>query len=706
MSSLLLKLFLMCCCFFAFGKTARSQKATTADLTLSVYVDDSKKMPLAQIKAQQFKPLKSNFVNIGFPKGTLWIKLKATRPLTTPDRALFIQQPRIIKSSLFFFDEEKNKYILLDKDEFTSLDHYFFGTGYKMPQKMRPRDVLFLKITCNEAVTAKIGMISKTQLAENVVIRHLFLGLYMGIMLVMFCYNLFLYVAVREKSYLVYIIYILFTWLAQISIQGYGSLIWPEHSLIDRHAVIFFSTAGVIFASLFTMFFLNTRVLAPKFHKIILLFVIINCFNLLLEFIVPIFISFIIMQLLTLCGVIIALLTSYHIYANKKFKPAKYYLAAWSVLLVGALFFILKDYQIIPYNNFTTYLLQIASSIEVTLLSFALADKINHFKEQHRLAQAQTLQTALENQRLISEQNTLLELKVKKRTEDLENANDTLNTTLNNLKAAQAQLVDAEKMAALGQLTAGIAHEINNPINFVTSNVKPLELDINDLKDVIARYEKIDTSKEILPQLEEITAFKQQIDLKFVDQEITSLLKGISEGAARTAEIIRSLRNFSRLDEAETKPVDLNEGLQSTLVLVRNNIPHHVTLIKDFGALPLVDCMPGKINQVFMNLVTNALQAINSKTIKEKEEFLTIKSYHQNNQVFVSIKDTGSGMSPETKHRIFEPFFTTKDIGEGTGLGLSIVFSIIEKHRGHIEVITNLGEGTEFIIILPVNNTN
>lgn len=107
-----------------------------------------------------------------------------------------------------------------------------------------------------------------------------------------------------------------------------------------------------------------------------------------------------------------------------------------------------------------------------------------------------------------------------------------------------------------------------------------------------------------------------------------------------------------------------------------------------------------------MNLVTNALQAINSKTIKEKEEFLTIKSYHQNNQVFVSIKDTGSGMSPETKHRIFEPFFTTKDIGEGTGLGLSIVFSIIEKHRGHIEVITNLGEGTEFIIILPVNNTN
>lgn len=409
------------------------------------------------------------------------------------------------------------------------------------------------------------------------------------------------------------------------------------------------------------------------------------------------------MQLLTVIGVIIALYASSYVYFKKHFKPAGFYLIAWSILLVGAVLFILKDYGVLPYNTFTIYLLQISSAIEVTLLSFALADKINYFKKENETAQAHALSALLENEKLIKEQNLLLEEKVKERTEELETANDTLNTTLNNLKSAQSQLVDAEKMAALGQLTAGIAHEINNPINFVTSNVKPLKLDIDDLKDIIKKYEQIDLDKDIKPQIAEIEAYKKQIDLGFINDEIVSLLSGISEGAKRTAEIIRSLRNFSRVDETDMKAIDLNEGLLSTLVLIRSTLPDNLTVIKDLGNLPKVECMPGKINQVFMNLVANAVQAIKSKEVQAEEEFLTIKSWYDNQQVFISIKDTGTGMTEEVKHRIFEPFFTTKDIGEGTGLGLSIVFSIIEKHRGHVEVISELGKGTEFIIILQVN---
>ncbi|MBC7615188.1 MAG: GHKL domain-containing protein, partial [Pedobacter sp.] len=301
------------------------------------------------------------------------------------------------------------------------------------------------------------------------------------------------------------------------------------------------------------------------------------------------------------------------------------------------------------------------------------------------------------------EQNVVLEKKVQERTEELQGANSTLNITLTNLKNTQSKLVDAEKMAALGQLTAGIAHEINNPINFVTSNIKPLQLDIKDLKDVIIKYEEIDLSKDLKSQLDEIDSFKKQIDLDFVNNEINSLLSGISEGARRTAEIIRSLRNFSRLDESDTKPIDLNEGLDSTLVLVRNNIPDNVTVIKDLGNLPKVECQPGKINQIFMNLISNAIQAIKSKEIQREEEFLTIKSWYEEQQVKISIKDSGTGMTEETKNRIFEPFFTTKDIGEGTGLGLSIVFSIIETHKGNIEVISKINEGTEFILTLNVN---
>ncbi|MNE30450.1 Sensor protein ZraS [compost metagenome] len=259
-------------------------------------------------------------------------------------------------------------------------------------------------------------------------------------------------------------------------------------------------------------------------------------------------------------------------------------------------------------------------------------------------------------------------------------------------------------MAALGQLTAGIAHEINNPINFVTSNIKPLQLDIADLKEIISKYENLDFSApDIEDQIREIDAFKKQIDLEFINDEIESLLTGITDGAKRTAEIIRSLRNFSRLDEDDLKPVDINEGLQSTVVLVKNTMPDNLKLVRNFGNLPKVECLPGKINQVFMNLISNAIQAIKSNGMDREEELLTITTYYENDNVIISIKDTGSGMTDEVKHKIFEPFFTTKEVGEGTGLGLSIVFSIIEKHKGHIDVLSKLNEGTEFIITLPVN---
>ncbi|RZL44524.1 MAG: GHKL domain-containing protein [Pedobacter sp.] len=476
-----------------------------------------------------------------------------------------------------------------------------------------------------------------------------------------------------------------------------------ENSFFDNYGVILSSCLALLFASLFTISFLNTKVFATIHDWLLKLLVVATVVNILILFIFGTNAAFLLMQILTLCGALLALSTAYHVYFKKHFKPAGYYLVAWSILLVGAVLFIMKDYSIIPYNSLTVYLLQISSAVEVMLLSFALADKINFFKKENEVAQAQALNASLENQKLIREQNIILEKKVQERTEELQSTNSTLNVTLSNLKNTQSQLVDAEKMAALGQLTAGIAHEINNPINFVTSNIKPLELDINDLKEIIDMYEKLDLDGDLKAQVDNIEAFKKQIDLDFVNNEISSLLSGISEGAKRTAEIIRSLRNFSRVDETDMKPIDLNEGLQSTLVLVRNNMPDNLTVVKEYGNLPKVECMPGKINQVFMNLVSNAIQAVKTKEIQNEEEFLTIKTWYIDHQVKISIKDSGIGMTDETKHRIFEPFFTTKDIGEGTGLGLSIVFSIIEKHKGHIEVISKLGEGTEFILTLNVN---
>jgi signal transduction histidine kinase len=669
------------------------------------FKDRQGKLTAEEITEMPFVGLKGDIFNFGVDNATFWIKLTPIHNHTYNKAVLFIEQPRFSVGEMYHQKGEatpvKVEFYNLFKDTVKSNAQ---GFTYLLPKKVTKNEVFYLKLKSQEAFITKISVIDESQLLDNYALKDIIFGIYTGIMLIMFVYNLFLFLIVRDRSYIFYVFYILFTWLAQISIQGYGlRYIWETNSFFDEYSVVLYSLLGLVFACLFTVAFLNTKIFSPIAHKLFNIYAVLVIVDIVILFTLGTFTAFIIMQLLTLAGVAIAMYASYFVYFKKHFKPAGFYLIAWSILLVGAVLFILKDYGILPYNTFTSYLLQISSAIEVTLLSFALADKINYFKKENETAQAQALNASLENQKLIKEQNVMLEKKVKERTEELESANETLSKTLNHLKSTQSQLVDAEKMAALGQLTAGIAHEINNPINFVTSNVKPLQLDIDDLKDIIKKYEEIDTEQEIKPQLTQIEAYKKQIDLNFINKEITTLLSGISEGAKRTAEIIRSLRNFSRVDETDTKAIDVNEGLMSTLVLVRNTLPDNLTVINELGNLPKVECMPGKINQVFMNLVSNAVQAIKSKEVQEEEEFLTIRSWYENHQVFISIKDTGTGMSKEVKQRIFEPFFTTKDIGEGTGLGLSIVFSIIEKHKGHIEVISEVGKGTEFIITLQVN---
>jgi hypothetical protein len=672
----------------------------------SYYRDVSNNATIKEVKNQKFLIPKSNneVLNFGIDKATYWIKLTSQKRHEFANQVLYIDQARLSYAELFLLKNDSTSKLSLFNPFSYSKSRFTQGKIFQLPAIIEKGSTIYIRVHSNENLILPISIIKEETLLEKISFRGIIFGFYTGIMSIMFIYNLFLYIIIKDKSYIYYVFYILCAWLTQISIQGYSAkYFWIASSKIDDYSTTLFSIIALLFASLFTLTFLNTKHFSKTFEKLIKIFSVLTILNLAILFFGGTSTAFIVMQLLTLCGALLALSSSYFVYFKKHFKPAGYYLVAWSVLLIGAILFIMKDYGIIPYNNFTSYLLQISSAIEVMLLSFALADKINFFKKENEIAQAQALNASLENQKLIKEQNIVLEKRVQERTEELQNTNSTLNVTLSNLKDTQSQLVDAEKMAALGQLTAGIAHEINNPINFVTSNIKPLELDINDLREIITKYEQLDFDKEIKPQIEEIESFKQQIDLAFVNNEISSLLSGISEGAKRTAEIIRSLRNFSRLDESDMKPIDLNEGLDSTVVLVRSNIPNHITVIKDFGNLPKVECQPGKINQVFMNLISNAIQAIKSKETQAEEEFLTIKSWYIDQQVKISIKDSGIGMSDEVKHRIFEPFFTTKDIGEGTGLGLSIVFSIIENHKGNIEVISKLNEGTEFIITLNTN---
>lgn len=276
-----------------------------------------------------------------------------------------------------------------------------------------------------------------------------------------------------------------------------------------------------------------------------------------------------------------------------------------------------------------------------------------------------------------------------------------LELTVENLKLAQSQLIQSEKMASVGILTAGIAHELNNPINFMSANVFPLQQDLEDVFSVLKKYdETIDTHK-LEEFFAEVVDLKKEKDFSYLIQEINSLLKGIEEGALRSSEIIKGLRSFSRLDDEAYQFYDIHEGIDSSLVLLQNKIKDsHIEVRKDYGDFEGLECYPSQFNQVIMNILTNSLQAM------QNGGELFIQTVSSAIGVKIIIKDNGKGMDAEVKEHIFEPFYTTKEVGDGSGLGLSISYGIIEKHNGHIDVISEPEKGTEIIISLPKTQSN
>jgi len=283
--------------------------------------------------------------------------------------------------------------------------------------------------------------------------------------------------------------------------------------------------------------------------------------------------------------------------------------------------------------------------------------------------------------------------------EELTRQKGELQKTLENLKQAQSQLVQSEKMASLGQLVAGIAHEINNPVNFISAGVESLSLNLEEIGQVLERYNRI-TVGNVREKLKEINELKQNIEYKEAIREINKLIDSIKNGVIRTTEIVRGLRTFSRLDEDILKEADIHEGIDSTLILLHNKYKNRIEIVKKYKKIPLVECFPGQINQVFMNILSNAVDAI------EENGTITISTSLSANNVRISIRDSGNGIPESLRDKIFDPFFTTKGVGKGTGLGLSITQSIVEKHKGKIEVKSETGKGTEFIILLPVNQSD
>jgi len=647
----------------------------------------------------QFKQSTSDVPNLGISGFSTWITFDISNKSSSINYLLDITYPILDEVELFIPDSLNLHYsrILISEKQNFELRKYNdpnYIFDLLIPENSTRK--FFLRIKSAEQIILPISVNKPVSLWEQHNTDNLISGIYGGIMIIMFFYNLFVFFTVRDRSYLFYVIYVACAGLTQIGIKGYNfQYFWYNYPEFEIRSTILFACLSGIFALYFTKNFLQSKINARKSDIFMSVLIGLYLVSFLITIIGAIQIGFQIMQLTTTLTAITMLIVSY-VLMRQGFSPAKFFLLAWSVLLIGALIFLLKDYSILPYNLFTSYSMQGASALETSLLSFALADRINIFRKEKESAQMESLTAAQENERIIREQNIILETKVTERTLEL-------NNTLGELKNAQTLIVESEKMASLGQLTAGIAHEINNPINFVTSNVKPLRRDVEIIFEAFDRIELLamsDEGIEVKKQL--ITDIKKEIEIDYLKTEIDYLMKGIYEGSSRTAEIVKGLRIFSRLDEADLKSADINEGLDSTIIIVNNLLNNNIDVKKNYNISQLVDCYPGKLNQVFLNIITNSIYAIKQKFGDKPGGILSIKTNTDAAKAYISIKDNGSGMSEETKNKIFEPFFTTKPVGEGTGLGLSITYNTIKKHSGNIKVNSVLGEGTEFILEIPL----
>ncbi len=308
------------------------------------------------------------------------------------------------------------------------------------------------------------------------------------------------------------------------------------------------------------------------------------------------------------------------------------------------------------------------------------------------LAESARLQTLAE---LAGYQGQLEHL-VNARTAELMTANETLKVTLLELDEAHSQILQSEKMASVGQLAAGIAHEINNPIGFVISNMSSLERYVKQLMLVIDEYQR---NSDVLEQFSErvaaINKVNNDAELEFIRTDIFNLLDESNDGLQRVKKIVQDMKDFSHVGESEWQFVDIHRGLDSTLNIVLNELKYKANISKAYGDLPLVECLAAELNQVFMNLLINAGQAMD--TFGE----IVIATGVENDEIWVAISDTGGGIKPELVSKIFDPFFTSKAIGLGTGLGLSVSYNIVKKHGGRIEVQTELGKGTTFRVFIP-----
>ena len=572
--------------------------------------------------------------------------------------------------------------------------------------------LMYVGVKSGKQLMLPMRVAPKSQLRQWSSRRNVFYAFYAGIMLVMLLYNLVLYFTVEDRSYLLYVLFLIGVAASQLFLAGYQWVLpgWQGSSWFGMRSVHVVGMFSGVTTILFVNRFLDLARKGPTYFKLFNGFM--SLYLVAGAFLVAGKLNWA-YQVINMVALAALLVVPASIHVRRQGqRSALFLLIAFSFFLLTVVLFAFSQ----SFGHLTGGLLEqpwihfampVGSIVEVVLLSIALADRINQLKKESAQDREEKLRISELNEQITKQQNEVLERNVLERTEELEERNERLRAALDELKMAQDQLVQSEKLASIGQLTAGIAHELNNPINFVSSSAQSLRRDFEDVLSVLEAFKELASEGTNVDEAVRALAQRMEhMDLAFTLKEIDELLNGIDDGTARTSEIVKGLRIFSRMDGDASKDANVNDLLESTLVILRSSLKDEVQLQVDLAPnLPEISCQPGKLNQVLMNLITNAAQATVKAGMPAEDRHVRVRTRQAVVEgatcVQVAVEDNGIGMTEDVKSQIFNPFFTTKEVGEGTGLGLSIVKGILDDHNATLEIQTAPGEGTIFLITFP-----
>jgi len=657
------------------------------------------------LKSQEFSLISQNIPNLGISKSSFWLKFEISNITNDSNLNLILEQPNLDEVELYILSPNNNEYQLIRKGEFEAFHH----KNYQHPNYIFDISIpenesraYLLKIKSNEQIFLPLFISSVKSTIEYISKQDTLFSFYAGIILVMLLYNIFIYFTVRDNSYLYYAFYILFILLTQIALKGYHfKYLMPDFPEWANKSVTLFPSIVGIAAIEFIKNFLRTKEKVPLLNKVATLLEGVFLISIVLLFLDHPTKSFQIMQTSTM------LLSVYALYVGFKlvklgYRPAKFFLLAWSILCVGAFIYVLKDYGILPYNNFTNYTLPAGSAIEVVLLSFALADRINILKAEKEEAQARELEAQKDKEDALEKKAEELQDEVNIATFKLKLKNQRLETAYRQLELAKSELIQKEKISALMLMAAGTSHEFNNANTTIQLAFDVIDINTKFHKEYIDKlHEILPEAKNIEPQLEDLEDYKEEIKYEFISKDIQDAMRKAQNGLEKLAVNTKKLKDFSKIDNEGWIYADINQDLLDLSDLWNSNLGAIQLKLNLNKYIPRLLCNGQMVNDCFKSILQNAIEAIKEKDIPEKEGLITIATNVFEGSVVISFTDNGIGMSEEISSRAFDFFFTTKGVKK-TGTSLTIVKTTLITHNGHVEMDTKINEGTTIRLIIPV----